>query len=126
MSGAEFGDPVHQPIGGEGDAGGDGEIGLGADAPKLDRRAGDMLQPHGHRLVEALAGRGQLQMAGAALEHRRAEMLLQQLHLPAHGRLGHPQLLGRPGEVQMPGRGLEDHETIGGRQAAAQRYHEKI
>jgi hypothetical protein len=51
-------------------------------------------------------------------------MLLEQLDLAAHRRLGERQLLTGAGEVEMPPGGLQDHETVGGRQAAPQLSHE--
>ena len=41
-----------------------------------------------------------------------AEMVLQEPHLPADGRLADPQLAGRRREAEIAGHGLEDYQGI--------------
>jgi hypothetical protein len=54
-----------------------------------------------------------------------AQMLLQDLNLPADGGLGDAELARGPGEIQMPGGSLEGHEAVGRRQAAAETSHQE-
>ena len=127
MGGAETGEARHQPVGGESDAGCDGEFAWRAVAADVGGDVGDVLQTHGDGTVQSGAFRRQFQPLGPPLEQGGAEMVFQRLDLPADGALGHLQLFGRPGEVQMPCSSLENDEAVGWRQGLSERNcHEKM
>ena len=53
------------------------------------------------------AGLGKGNATLLTVEQRHAQPFLEQLHLIAHRRLGHPQLFGRTGEIAVARRSLE-------------------
>ena len=67
---------------------------------------------------------GQVQVAALALEQGGAEMLLEELNLAAHGRLGQRQLLAGTREVEQPAGRLEHHEAVRRGQFASQHVHD--
>jgi hypothetical protein len=86
------------------------------DLPRRDRR--HRLAEHGksfrHLRRQPLAGVRQADLARAAQEKRLADILFQQLHLIADGRLRHAELFAGPGEAAEPGDGLEDAQAFSG------------
>jgi hypothetical protein len=80
---------------------------------------GDMLQPHRHGSVQALALAGKLEPAGVTLEHGRAQKILEQLNLPADGGLRHRKLFGGARKIAVTRRRLEHHEAVRRRQYAS-------
>ena len=84
-------------------------------------RAGELAHPlvelsreaeYALRVIEhELARRRQRDLAVAALEKARAEMLFELLDLERHRRLRHEKLLGRLGEAQLPGDGMKDLQS---------------
>jgi hypothetical protein len=97
------------------------------DAEHLHHPAGREPLEHVAHAVEAVAHRrqqgqalvGQGQAARQTAEQAGAQPLLQALDLMADRRLGHAQLDGRPGEGQVPGRGLEGPQGVEGKLRAA-------
>ena len=81
-------------------------------------------RPMVDRAMQARAVAGQLQVAALPLEHGCAQMLLQQLDLPADRRLGQGQLLAGAGEIEVPAGRLEHHQAVDRRQPAPQLGHD--
>jgi hypothetical protein len=65
-----------------------------ADMARLHQRIVDVFQDALAALVEQLAGRRQLELAGVARQQRRLQLVLQLLDLPAQRRLRDVQLFG--------------------------------
>jgi cellulose synthase/poly-beta-1,6-N-acetylglucosamine synthase-like glycosyltransferase len=120
----ELGDPRHQPVAGEGHAGGDGNLGVGLLVADVLGAARDVLQADRHGLVDLQPGRGQLHRTVLALEQGRAEKTLENPDLPADRRLGDRELPRRGGEAAVAGGRLEHHEAVRRRQAVAQSSHQ--
>ena len=98
--------PARQPVGGKGARRGDAD-----DAFRLGMDRGEGLS---HRVERARDLRrdpppqiGEHDAAPAAGEQRGAQPLFEQLHLVAHRRLGHSQLLCGAREIAVPGSGFE-------------------
>ena len=70
-----------------------------------------------HRRQQHLALVGQDQRPVHAAEQRRAQVLLERADLMADRRLGDEQLVGRLGEAEVAGRGLERAQRIERRQS---------
>ena len=66
---AELGQSGHQPVRGESDAGGHGELAGAAMAPDVDRDVGDVVEAHAHGAVQARPVPGELQLAALPQEH---------------------------------------------------------
>ncbi len=67
--------------------------------------------PSGHR-QQRLAGVGQRDVAPGPVEQGSAELSFERPHLLGQGRLCHPHLVGRPGEVPGVGHGHEVGELL--------------
>jgi hypothetical protein len=65
--------------------------------------------------------RGQRDLAVAALEQARVELLFELLHLEGHGRLCHEQLIGGLGEGEVAGDGIENLQAAIGHDAGSGR-----
>ena len=84
-------------------------------APVRAQPVGDLLQPLqqlGGGALQDAALLGQHQRAMPALEQGNAQVLLQRPDLPADGRLGDEQLLGRLGEGEVACRRLEALDQV--------------
>jgi hypothetical protein len=120
MALAEGVDARHQPVGREGDGRGQRDrrfLGAGADPANA---APDLFEAAGHRLVQAHARSRGLEMALAAMEQPRAELLFQARDLTADRRLGNVEFLRRRRETAQPGDGLEGDKRVQRRQFALQ------
>ena len=96
-------------------------------APPSDAQpVGDLLQALqqlGGGALQHAALLGQHQRARPALEQGDAQVLLQRPDLPADRRLRDEQLLGRLGEAEVAGRGLEALDQVERRQVEAPSLH---
>ena len=85
-------------------------------AIELPDRVAHALEARMQARIDQPAGVGQLDRAGAAVEQREAELLLQRADLVAERGRRHVQLLGRLGEAQVAGDRLEGAQRIERRQ----------
>ncbi len=71
-----------------------------------------LLESAGEPRRQQLPGLGEHQRALEPAEEARADVVLEPLDLVADGRGGDAELLGGPGEAQMPGGGLEGPQAV--------------
>jgi len=115
MGHLEGAEPWHQPIGGEGMDGGDGEHALRRFAQGAEGGF-QALEGVADLGRQALADLRQHHPARLAQEQGRPDPVLQQLHLVADGGLGHAQFGRRLGEAPMACGRLEGADGAQGRQ----------
>ena len=86
-------------------------------------RGVELLQQRRHRAQQRRAGAGELDMARAAQEQRRAEFVLERADLAADGRLGEVQFLGGGAKAQAPRHRLEGPQAAQRERPVARRIH---
>ena len=112
MRGLETLQPGDEPVGQETGRRAHGQLGRLGAAP--ERVAAALQQVEGvlGRALQVQAGGGQLDAAGAALEQRAVEPLLQLPDLLADGAVRHAQLLGGQAEAQLAGGAVEEAQRV--------------
>ena len=104
--------PRHQPFGDQSRRRRDDQHIAGAVAVELRHRAAHALEAGVQPGIDQPARIGQLDRAGAAMEQRQAELLLQRADLMAERGGRHMQFVGGFGETQMPRDRLEGAQRI--------------
>ena len=117
MAGLELADPADEPGGGERRRRIDHQKAAPVTLAHGARGLGEERQSFGERSCSGRARFGQPKSAAISLDEPCAEILLERPHLLGDRRLGHVQLLGRPGERQVARDDLEGAKRVERRQA---------
>ncbi len=119
MGGLEASQARHQPLGGEGGGGRDGEAASVLGGGQQRRGLGQAVERFSQGGKRGLGRVGEQEALGGALEQRSPDIVLQVLDLLADGARRHRQFVGGAAEIHMPRGGLEGAQGVQGREPSA-------
>jgi len=119
---AKVGQLAGKPGGGDGRAGGEGELTLIATAALTSGFIGEFAQHAPNHTVIVFPGGSGAQAIRITLEQRTAEVILQTLDLAADGTLGQVELASGLREAAVTGSGLEGAQTLQRREGITGRH----